>query len=185
MSETSFIKFMRLVWLSGPSSERTLYRQMAKVKPTRILEIGLGMGVRTLRMFDVARRYCDSNEISYTGIDLFESRGADSGALKMKDAYKLLRQQGVKVKLVPGDALAAMTMTANSLSNTDLIVIDSDIAEASLDQAWRYFPRMIHENTLILRQTRQEDRKAFTRLTSADVDSLIEQAEQQRPAKAA
>ena len=51
----------------------------------------------------------------------------------MKSAYKLLRQQGVKVKLVPGETLTAMTATANSLANTQLIVIDADVSDADLD----------------------------------------------------
>jgi len=185
VSQTSFLKYMRLAWLSGPSSERNLYRQMAKNKPTRILEIGLGLGVRSLRMFEIARRYCQASEISYTGIDLFESRPADQLSMSMKDAYKLLRQQGVKVKLVPGDALAAMTMTANSLTNTDLIVIDSDIREHVMDQAWKYFPRMMHSETLVLRQQLQGDRKAFQTLTASDLQTRIEKSSTQGKTKAA
>lgn len=175
MSRTSFLKYCQLAYLSAPAQERSLYRQMAKSQPTRILEIGLGMGVRSLRMFDVARRYCDAKQIIYTGIDPFESRQAGSTVLSMKDAYKLLRQQGVKVKLVPGDTLAAMTMTANSLANTDLIVIDAEVGQADLAKAWKYFPRMMHEKSLVLRQVSEQQRTRFQQLSLADVQLLIDE----------
>lgn len=149
---------------------------MANHQPRRILEIGLGLGVRTLRMFEVARRYYDADQISYTGIDLFESRPHDVSQLSMKDAYKLLRRQGVKVKLVPGEALAAMTITANALANTDLIVIDSDVCDTDLDQAWKYFPRMMHERTLVLRQSVEQDRKSLKQLTASDIQHRIDAA---------
>ena len=176
MSRTSYLKYCQLAYLSGPACERTLYRQMAKRKPTRILEIGLGLGVRTLRMFDIARRYCDSREIVYTGIDAFESRTDGALTLSMKSAYKLVRQNNVKVKLVPGEALAAMTVTANSLANTDLIVIDSDIRDCELLQAWKYFPRMMHAQTLMFRQTSGESGKVFQRLTASDIQRRSDQA---------
>lgn len=176
MSRTSFLKYCQLAYLSTPAQERSLYRQMAKKQPTRILEIGLGVGVRSLRMFDIARRYCDAKQIVYTGIDPFESRQSESPSLSMKDAYKLLRQQGVKVKLVPGATLAAMTMTANSLANTDLIVIDAEVSHADLEKAWRYFPRMMHENSLILRQMSDQQKLRFQELSLADVQLLIDES---------
>ena len=135
-------------------------------------------------MFDVARRYCDAHQIVYTGIDPFESRQSESPSLSMKDAYKLLRQQGVKVKLVPGDTLAAMTMTANSLANTDLIVIDAAISHADLEKAWRYFPRMMHKKSLILRQNYDPQGLRFQDLSLADVQSRIDESAD-RAAKAA
>ena len=147
---------------------------MAKQKPRRILEIGLGLGVRSLRMFEVAGRYCDSEQISYTGIDAFEARPADAQTFSMKAAYKLLRQQGVKVKLVPGATLAAMTMTANSLANTDLIVIDAAIRDKDLEKAWKYFPRMMHEDSVILRQGSHEKGTLLETLRLADVRQRID-----------
>lgn len=176
VSKTSFLKYFRIAYLSGPNGERTLYRQMAKHRPCNILEIGLGLGVRTLRMFEVAGRYSQSSEINYTGIDLFESRPANSASLSLKDAYKLLRQQGVKVKLIPGDALAAMTMVANTLTNTDLIVIDSDIKNEDLANAWKYFPRMMHERTLVMRQECNDRGKQFKKLSALNVETLIQES---------
>ena len=175
VSQTSFLKYCQLAYLSRPAEERSIYRLMAKRKPQRILEIGLGLGVRTLRMFDVARRYCDSEQISYTGIDAFEARAASTPAFPMKAAYKMLRQQGVKVKLVPGETLAAMTMTANNLANTDFIVIDAAIRDADLEKAWKYFPRMMHEGSVILRQTPDGDGASSQLLTLADVHERVDE----------
>jgi predicted O-methyltransferase YrrM len=175
VSKTSYFKYCQLAYLSGPVCERTLYRQMAKRQPVRIVEIGLGLGVRTLRMFEVARRYSNSDEISYTGIDPFESRPADALALTMKDAYRLLRPQGVRIKLVPGRTVDATT--ANSLVNTDLIVIDAEVHESDLQQAWKYFPRMIHEHSLILRQTSDQRGKILEPLCAAELRRRIAEAD--------
>lgn len=174
MSQTSFLKYCQLAYLSRPADERSIYRLMAKQKPLRILEIGLGLGVRSLRMFDVARRYCDAEQISYTGIDAFDARPAGADPFSMKAAYKLLRQQGVRVKLVPGETLAAMTMTANNLANTDFIVIDAAIHDADLEKAWKYFPRMMHEESLVLRQVPNGDGALLQTLKLADVRQRIE-----------
>ncbi len=156
-----------------------VYRQMAKRKPVRILEIGLGLAVRTLRMFDVAGRYADPSQIVYTGIDPFESRPAGQPSISMKDAYKLLRQRGGKVKLVPGDALAAMTVTANSLANTDLIVIDGGVSDLELERAWKYFPRMMHAKTLVLRQLPGQTPQPLLSLSAADLQQRIDVSAEQ------
>ncbi|MGI9518666.1 MAG: hypothetical protein ACR2NP_16535 [Pirellulaceae bacterium] len=172
MSKTSYLSYCRLAWFSNPACERKLFRQMMRRKPQRVLEIGIGLGVRTLRIFDVARRYCEDGQLQYTGIDLFESRPVSAAMLTLKDAYALFRQPGTKVRLIPGDVLAAMTRTANTLAATDLIVIDAEVADADLQEAWRYFPRMMTDKTLLLRQRSGERGKFFDTLTLTDIRKL-------------
>ncbi len=167
-----FLKYCKLAYLSGPRCERTIYREISKRKPKTILEIGLGLGVRTLRMLEVASRYHQPKDIHYTGIDRFDARDPDMASLTIKHAYKLLKRNANQIKLVPGDALAAMTQTANAAANTDLIVIDADILDRDLEQAWRYFPRMMHENTLVIRQHFDDQGKYIERLTIKKICEL-------------
>ncbi len=178
MPKTSIFSYLKLAYLSGPANERSLYRIIAKRQPKRIVEIGLGDASRSLRMFEAARRYCESAEIHYTGIDPFESRSGEGQTLKMKDAYRLFKQQGVQLKLVPGNALSAMTVVANGLANCDLIVIDAQISNQQMQQAWRYFPRMMHGDTLVLRQTEADNGAQFTELSLQEIENLAQQAEQ-------
>ncbi len=152
MANTSFLKYCQLAWLSGPASDRGIFRRMAKTRPRNILEIGLGLGVRSLRMFQVAGRYCAANEIRFIGIDLFEGRGPGAASLPLKNAYKLLRSQGVQVRLVPGEPAVALQLTSQTLTNIDLIVIDSDITDNDLVPAWKWMQRIMHGDTVVMRQ---------------------------------
>ncbi len=173
MSSTSYLKYCRLAWFSKPACERKLYRYMVRRKPTRVLEIGIGLAARTLRMIDVSRRYCEDGQFHYSGIDLFESRPVTADMLPLKEAYAMLRQPGIKVRLIPGDALAAMTRTANSLANTDLIIVDAEIRDSDLRDAWQYFPRMMHDKTLVLRQREGRGGRFFESLGRADIERQI------------
>ncbi len=152
MAKTSFLKYCQLAWLSGPVCDRLVYRRMVQSQPRNILEIGLGLGVRSLRLFQVARRYCAASEIYYTGIDLFEGRGPGHANLPLKDAYKLLRSQGVHVRLVPGEPAVGLQLTSQLLTNIDLIVIDSAIGDSDLMPAWKWMKRIMHGETVVMRQ---------------------------------
>ncbi len=161
----NLLRYCQLAYFSGPSCERAIYRLIARHKPQRIVEIGLGLGIRSIRMLDVAARYQPSSALKYTGIDPFDTRPDEQARLSLKDAYKLLRRNGVQIKLVPNTALQSMTATANEAANTDLIVIDADVEDRQLAQAWEYFPRMMHPQTLVLRQHSDENGKCFQRLS--------------------
>ena len=79
----------------------------------------------------------------YTAIDQFESRGESQPRLSLKEAFHVLRPTGVKLQLVPGDPLSALSRIANSLAGTDLLLIAADQDRQSLAQAWKYVPRML------------------------------------------
>jgi hypothetical protein len=172
MAQTGFLRYLKLAWFSGPPCERTIYRRMNRQHPKRIVEIGLGLGVRSLRLFQVAGRYCPPGEIRYTGIDLFEGRDPGAPHLPMKTAYKLLRSHGVQVRLVPGDPANALRSAGQSLANTDLIVIDSDIADSDLEPAWRWMHTIMHGETLVARQCIQDGRKTCQMFNADDVKRL-------------
>jgi hypothetical protein len=99
----------------------------------------------------------DCLPLSYTGIDLFESRPDHAPRLALKEAFgalraSVLRASGSKTRLVPGDPYSALARTANALTNTDLVVISAEVDRDCLAQAWRFMPRMIHPQALILLQ---------------------------------
>jgi hypothetical protein len=103
-------------------------------------------------MFETAGRYAERPQLHYTGIDLFEGRENASAALPLKDAYKLLRLQGVPVRLIPGEAAMALKLVATTQSRFDLIVIDADISDAALAGGWTSLERVMHEKSLLVRQ---------------------------------
>ena len=177
-----FLKYCYLAFFSNPAADRQVYRHLAKKQPRRVLEIGMGDAQRTVRMLDVLVTPGSETEVVYTGIDRFEAR-TEAPALTLKDAYKITKRDGVKAKLVPGDALSAMTVTANAAANTDFILIDSAIQDEDLQQAWKYFPRMMHEHTLVLRQIKGDDDKITVQsLSLAEIEKRAQAVESARVA---
>lgn len=150
MSRLNFLKSAYLSFFSNPAHERMLFGLIAKHRPKTIVEIGVGKAVRSQRMIQMATRFVPVKEIQYVGIDLFEAREDVSSGLHLKEAHRLLKLTGARVRLVPGDPLSALSRAANSLQSTDLFVIGADQDATSLDQSWFYVPRMLHEKSLVV-----------------------------------
>ena len=140
-----------------------------------ITEIGVGDGQRAERMVAFALRHHQPENIRYAGLDLFEARPASSPGLSIKEAYRRLNPTGIQVRLVPGDLLDGLLRAANSLSKTDLVVINADVDQAALEPAWFYFPRMLHEKSTVLLALGNV-RTEFQPLTYSQVVELAKKA---------
>jgi hypothetical protein len=171
LKPASSLQYLFLSRFSRPRHERCLYRALRRLRARSIVEIGMGEARRALRMLSVAMRYRPHERLSYAGIDLFEARPADSPGLRLKDAHKRLIATGVQLRLVPGDPFAALARCANSLANTDLVVISADHDPAALEPAWFYIPRMLHERSLILLEEQSGEESTYYRMTLRDLQS--------------
>jgi hypothetical protein len=144
------LRYFYLACLSRPAGDRPLYRAIRRNRVQRILEIGVGSGLRAQRMIDLAQRSSPGDQIHYTGIDLFEARDAAAGpGLSLKDAHRILKATPAKIRLAPGDPLSALSRIANVLVGTDLVIVSSEVDEQSLSHAWRFVPRMLHAGSQI------------------------------------
>lgn len=144
--------YLKLVLFSKPKCDRVVYRQIARTRPRTILELGLGNGLRTANLFAVAGRHCEANEISYTGIDLFDGRTKTMPQLKLKDTYCALRPTGVDVRLIPGEVATGLRILANGGRKYDLVVADASVA-AKLDQvALEIIARLMGEKSVLIWQ---------------------------------
>jgi hypothetical protein len=139
---------------------------------------------RPLRLIDVARRAGAARSVRFVAVDLFEARPADQPGLALKEAYRILKQTGAQVQLIPGDVASALARWANTLGRVDLVLITVDHEQGSLGGAWFYVPRMLHAKSLVYLETRVPDSDAtIWRLVSlADVEAL---AADNRPRRAA
>ena len=66
----------RRIWLtrlSRPAVERTIYRQVLRSAPRRIIELGLGTLGRTERLLGLLRSLHPTGELHYVGLDRFEA----------------------------------------------------------------------------------------------------------------
>jgi len=150
---TRFMALLKDLWLtrcSRPRADRRVYRTIWRQRPQRILEIGVGLGVRSQRMLAMAagRR---GKPVGYVGIDRFEDRSGGAG-LSLKAAYCCLNKLGQRVRLVPGETEQALARTANSLGQFDLVVIGLQPAATAWDRIWFYLPRLVQADTVILRE---------------------------------
>lgn len=165
MSAASF--WESLIWTrwSKPRCLGSLYQRVLREKPVRIVELGLADAVRAARLIRLAERAGDER-IQYCGVDLFEARDADP--LPLKKVHHQLAETGARVRLVPGDLFSSLGRTANLLSDTDLLVIDSVHHQEEIEAVCHFFPRMLHEGTAIARLERSDDLVRLRWLKSSD-----------------
>ena len=148
MSAASIWNALHWTRFSQPRHDRALFQRVQKVKPVRIVELGIGDTTRATRVIRLAQRFT-SETIQYCGIDQFDARATDG--LPLKGAHQILSKTGAKVRLVPGDIMSALGRTANILTNTDLLIFDASNEQADIEKAFHFLPRMLHEKTAIAR----------------------------------
>jgi len=177
LAAASFLKAWYLSYFSKPAGDRILYPLIQRHKVRRILELGLGSGRRAVRMIEMAQRRSTDCRVSYTGIDLFESRGpSDPPGMTIKAAHQLLGATGARVRLIPGDPGSALARTANELMGTDLVIISAGQDAKSMQRAWAYLPRVIHAGSCVIRQEIRDDGGTVTWvLAAAEIERLAAQ----------
>ncbi len=149
LKHTSLIEYGYLRFFSKPVDERKIYRAIARQQARRFVEIGIGQADRTKRMLAVAGRFHDRKQLAYTGIDLFEDRPASAPGLSLKYTHQLLRPLVGKFQLAPGDPHSVLKRHANTLVQSDIIVVTGNPDDKTLLAAWFYVPRMLHSNTCV------------------------------------
>lgn len=183
MSALGFLKYVQLAYFSKPAAERIVYRTIRRARPRSIVEIGIGDGARAQRMIRQCSGIVGSGQFRYTGIDLFEARDAARPGITIKLAHRLLKPLAGRVQLVPGDPFSALSRAANSLTQTELILISADQDQQSMQRAWFYLPRMLGERSLVLLE--QEDnagRRTFRQISLAEITTLAERETGRRAA---
>lgn len=173
--DLGWIRFGYWKFLSKPAKDRLVYRLIDRGDIASITEIGIGAGQRAERMISLALRHHQPDKIRYAGLDLFEARPQESAGLTLKEAFRLLNPKGVQIRLVPGDVLSGLVRAANTLPKTDLIVISAEVIQSALEPAWFYFPRMLHEKSIVLLESGNV-RPEFQPLTFRQISELAKKA---------
>lgn len=173
------LKYFQLAYFSRPKSDRAIYRAIRRCRACKIVEMGIGDGRRAERMIRLAQSWSEGRPVRYTAIDPFELRAQEAGpGLSLKNAYRKLKATGARVQVVPGDPLPALARVANSLIGTDLVLISADQDEASLDAAWFYVPRMLHDGSQVLFEEIEDSVSRWRVLSHAHVRKLAQRQEQ-------
>jgi hypothetical protein len=109
-------------------------------------------------MIEVAKLAAPEQVIQYVGLDRFEDRSQSDGTgLTLKAAHQLLRREGVRVQLVPGNPSDSLERIANSLGKIDLLIAPAELDSPSSARTWFFVPRMLHEGSLVFVERLADD----------------------------
>ncbi len=168
MSAANLFKYLHLAYFAKPAAARPIFRTIRKIRAGHLVAIGLSDGELVRKMILFARQETARPQVRFTGIDQFELRPDCESHVSLKQAHRLLHTTGARVQLVPGDPLTALARCANSLLDTDLVVIRADQLGDAMQRAWFYLPRMLHAESLVL----VENATATSKDTSFEVLDL-------------
>ena len=150
MSAASLLQHLYLSHFVKPVADRAVFRTLQKTRAGNLVAIGLGDGQLARNMILFAHRHTTRAHVRFTGIDQFEMRSDTTGGLPLKQAHQMLHSLPARIQLIPGDPFEALARHANSLLDSDLVVIQADQLGAAMDRAWFYVPRMLHHASLVL-----------------------------------
>jgi len=196
----------RYTWIAHfakPASQRCLHRAVRRQRVRRILELGIGDASRAKALIRTAAIDGGATDVTYAAIDLFEARPALSVVddfssddfsnddpntdahqpLPLKEAYRRLRSTGAQIRLLPGDPYSALARGANDLGQLDMIIMGADVDPESLQAAWFYVPRLLHDETQFWTARRDDEGEVRYELTAlADIHALGREATARRRA---
>ena len=152
-----FFRYARLALFSKEAGDRFLYRLVKGQRTRRIVELGIESIERTTNVVQLAVEQAKQTSVLYSGFDAFDERPQEEEPLSLLVAHRRLSACGAKVRLTPGGAIQALPSMANSLADTDLVIISAAVTDADLAPVWFYLPRMCHPGTRVIRQ--QTERK--------------------------
>ena len=175
MPVSSWLKRFYLSRFSKPVEYRLLYRIAQRQKVRRLVELGVGTGDRAIGLLKIAQHFHPPEEIRYTGIDLFEARETPLQEGSLKQVHRRLGALSRTIQLVPGQPDVALARVANSLANTDLLIISDFQNDESLRHAWFYIPRMLHAKSAVLVRAVRNGTVGYHQLPGEEVDRLAEQ----------
>ena len=184
MANTSRLRIAYLSYLSSPISDRLIYRTICRQKARRILELGIAIGQRGVRMIEGAKRFHPEREVFYCGLDPFEGRSAvDGPGVTLKMAHRLLSATGAQIRLIPGDPCLGLAGIANDLGQVDVVVISPRLDLRRLGQAWLYVPRLLHARSEVLLERILPGGKTSVRLLPrGEIEALASAARGRRVA---
>lgn len=174
LSLISQLRLIHFCYFSNPPANRPIYRAIRRLRATKIVELGIGDGRRTLRMIAAAKLASPGRNIQYVGFDRFEDQPEPAGPrLTLKAAHRLLGGLGVRARLVPGEPRESLIGVANSLGMVDLLVLPAEMVSPSTVRTWFFIPRMLHPGSVVLVERAQADgRKSFEPMPRTEIDAL-------------
>lgn len=152
MAVGGLFSFARQALFSKPTPEKQLLKAIRQQPIRRVVELGVDSAEATVAMLTALAKQAGGEPIDYTALDPFEVRPADQDPLALAGYYRRLMATGARVRLKPGEVAPGVAAHANSLADTDLLLLSRRTTDADLGPSWFYVPRMCHPGTLVFRR---------------------------------
>lgn len=149
MAVGALLRYARDTFFSKPSAERELVKLARKQRVRRVVELGIGSLERTQALLKEIGS-ADKHGVSYCAIDLFDQRPQASAALPLIAVHRVVSGLAESVRLAPGEVETVLPTVANTLADTDLILLPAEALSSEASPLWFYLPRMCHPGTLVL-----------------------------------
>ena len=126
-----------------------------KIKPKKILEIGIYKGLRSLEMIKAAKSF--NPLIKFYGFDLFEMFFDKKNILskelskrpKSMEIIKDLLKEHAKIKLIKGNTLKTLPKFSKK-NKVDFIFIDGGHSVKTINNDWNQSKKLMHKNTVVV-----------------------------------
>lgn len=132
-----------------------LLQIILKIKPKKILEVGVYKGWRSLEMIKAAKSF--NSDIEFYGFDMFElfydKKNILSNELSKKPMtmsyIKKLLQEHAKIKLIKGNTLETLSKFPKK-NKIDFIFIDGGHSIKTIRNDWNQTKKLMHKNTVVV-----------------------------------
>lgn len=185
MSLVNRLKLFHLLYFSQPAADRVVYRIACRASCRKIIELGIGKAERAKRLLwalahDRGNGTCaESMPIEYIGFDMFE--GGDGPSLK--DVFRTLRSQGVRVRLIPGEPHCSLARWANEVGAADLVLVSAASHWSEHPRLWRFVPRLLRpQGILMIEQQGGNGRQSWEQWDASQIEAMKRSAESRRAA---
>lgn len=140
-----------------PAPEKQLLRIAKQHVIRRVVEVGVDSVDATAQLLETLVKQAKDEPVKYTALDLFDARPEEAAKTPLVGVYRRFIATGAKVRLTPGELAPSLASEANSLAETDLLLLSREATDEALAHAWFYIPRMCHQGTIVLRRTEGEE----------------------------
>jgi hypothetical protein len=183
LSITSRLRTFYLSHLSTPIPDPVIYREICQTKARKIVEVGIGIGERSLRLIQLATEFHSPQEIHFTAIDLFEDRSPSDGpGISLREAHRMLKATGAKIQLVPGTPYEGFARIANMLGKVDAVILTPRPDAHCLSRTWFFIPRLLNDDSLVFLDTLDADGQTVVRVIDRPEVNLLAGALRRRAA---
>lgn len=128
--------------------------------PMEILEIGTSSGQTAIGMIRTVGKFAKESDVTYYGIDLFESGKPSQWELEFTGGYvppakadvdvRLRSETDAKIKLFAMDSKVLSGLPSEKRRKVDLIFIDGGHSLETIASDWEFAQSSMHERTIVV-----------------------------------